>query len=171
MARLFFLSVFLLPLFLFSAWSFSPEFDNGQVIISATKEDGKPRTFDDLIAQFKGKVVYVDFWASWCGPCIMEMPNSEKLHEKLKGKDVVFLYISLDSDSKAWQRGLQRVKNKGYHFLPEKSVTAQIAKDFGINSIPRYMIVDKSGKVVVKDAPRPGDEKALYDLEKYISKK
>jgi hypothetical protein len=98
------------------------------------------------------------------------MPYSEKLHHQLEGKDVVFLYISLDSEPKAWEKALTRIKNKGYHFLPEKSVMAEISKKFSVSMIPRYMIADKSGKIVVKDAPRPSDEKAAFDLEKYLSK-
>jgi thiol-disulfide isomerase/thioredoxin len=162
--------LFILSLFLCGTSPFSKQ-EPPQIFVSATKEDGKNRSFNDLIAQFKGKVVYIDFWASWCGPCIMEMPYSEKLHEKFAEKEIVFLYISLDKDAAAWQKGLKRVKNKGYHFLPSSPVAAQIAKDFNISSIPRYMIADKSGKIVVKDAPRPSNEKAAYDIEKHLNKK
>lgn len=144
---------------------------NERTFIAAKNENGKDKTFDEVVAQFKGKVIYVDFWASWCGPCMAEMPYSDKLHTKMHDKNIVFLYISLDSDDAAWQRGLKKMKNKGYHFLPSKAEMQNLSSKFNIASIPRYMIIDKKGKVVSSDAPRPSDEKTEYDLEKLLSKK
>ena len=73
------------------------------VFINAKKKDGTDKSFAEVLSEFKGSVVYVDFWASWCGPCRGQFPHAKKLHEKLKDKPVVFLYISFDRSEEEWK--------------------------------------------------------------------
>lgn len=131
-----------------------------------TFSDPKGKTFD--LSKFKGKVVYVDFWASWCGPCKMQFPYAKKLHESLPEKlkkDIVFLYISIDDTVEKWEEG---IKSNGLQDFVNGHVeggwNAEVLARLGIRSIPRYMLVDKNGKIVEDNARRPSHPEILSDL-------
>jgi thiol-disulfide isomerase/thioredoxin len=123
--------------------------------IPSKNNDGSNKTLAQVFKQFGGKVVYVDFWASWCGPCRSEFRFSKQIHQKYKAKDVVFLYVSLDEDEEEFQEGVERNQMPGYHFMPTEQERANLQYQFKIASIPRYMLVDKQGNVINRDAPRP----------------
>jgi thiol-disulfide isomerase/thioredoxin len=128
-------------------------------------KNGKPVSLES----YKGKVVYVDFWASWCGPCRQQFPFSAKMHESLtekQKKKIVFLYISIDDSEDAWQKSIRDLKIIGDHAISKGGWRSEVCKVFGISSIPRYMIVDKNGKVIEENAPRPSDPDLLQKLIK-----
>ena len=120
--------------------------------------DVNKKVFDFKEITSKHKVTYVDFWASWCGPCRGEMPASQELRAAYKDKDVNFVYISLDEDSNDWTDANNKFAlPMGHSFLiPNASESAVIAQ-FSINSIPRYMLIDSTGNVVNDNAPRPSE--------------
>lgn len=122
--------------------------------------DGNPVRFED----FKGKVVYVDFWASWCGPCRKQFPYAHELKNKLyenlnkKQKDkIVFLYISIDDTEAGWKAALEKLGMEGFQAHSPGGWNSKIIKQFGISGIPRYMIINKKGEFVTENAPRPSD--------------
>jgi thiol-disulfide isomerase/thioredoxin len=123
---------------------------------------------------FKGKVVYVDFWASWCGPCRTEMPFSRQLMNNLTTKQkqqVVFLYINIDEEEENWRKALDSwsIKDMGYHVISQGGWTASEAvKKYGIRSIPRYMLVNKKGEMVYPSAPRPSDQQTINEILKLL---
>ncbi|SMD15125.1 Thiol-disulfide isomerase or thioredoxin [Pedobacter nyackensis] len=117
---------------------------------------------DVTLKDFAGKVIYMDFWASWCSPCRYEMKNgSPKLHAKFKdNKDVVFLYVSLDSKMDAWKKAIADDKIEGIHVLSQANsgVDSPVGKAFNIQGIPRYVIIGRDGKIFDIDAPRPSQD-------------
>ena len=123
--------------------------------------DGNYFTFEDL----KGKVVYVDYWASWCGPCRSQMPYSKQLHEMFTAqqlKQIVFLYISIDPTEEAWKNAVKQIGMEGRLAISPGNWNSEIAKYFQINSIPRYMLIDKKGNIVDFNAKRPSTGTEIY---------
>ncbi len=133
--------------------------------------DGKSFTLDEVNKRYAGKVIYADFWASWCAPCRASFPNSIKLREKLRNKNVVFFYLSIDQTLKPWEN-VSAKENLATHkenFLIVNSRTSDFMKQYKLNSIPRYMIFDKEGKLAYDNAPNPESkelEQILLDLSR-----
>jgi thiol-disulfide isomerase/thioredoxin len=129
---------------------------------------GDKVSLKDILSKNKGKVVYIDFWASWCYPCIGEMPASEKLRQQFTGKDIVFVYISIDKDKDKWVKAAQKLKLTENSYVLSAENNPLIEK-LSVKSIPRYIIVDKNNSVLDQNALRPSDPKIASDLAQIIS--
>ena len=107
------------------------------------------------LSDFLGKYVYIDVWATWCGPCRYEIPFLEKLHEALEGKNIQLMSISADRDSSAWAAMVTEQEMKGMQlFLPE-NWDSELTVQYNIHSIPRFILIDREGKLIDVNAPRP----------------
>jgi thiol-disulfide isomerase/thioredoxin len=114
--------------------------------------DGKPAKLSD----YKGKVVYVDFWSTSCAPCVAELPYIKKLQEAYKdNKDIVFLYVSFDHTKEILDHFIKERTFTGTHLVDSKGFSSDAALKYNIASIPRHILVDKAGNLVSADAPRP----------------
>lgn len=119
---------------------------------------------DSVTTKHKNKVIYIDCWATWCGPCLSEMPNSKILMNDIKSKDVAFVYICIDSKEKEWKALIDRYQLKGEHYLLSQTQSADMRKIFEINGIPHYIIIDKKGNVLGKDYNlRPSEAKSAIE--------
>ena len=131
--------------------------------------DGRKTTLDKVLQGVRGKVAYVDFWASWCRPCCAEMDPAAELRERMKGKDIEFIYLSTDEDHSKMCGALDELKLtdcKVYRILNPKA--AKFMYEYNIQLIPRYMIIDKNGKIVNDNAPRPSSEEIAHILSEFL---
>ena len=115
------------------------------------------------LTSFKGKLVYVDVWATWCGPCKAEIPSLQKLETDYHGKDITFMSVSLDTDKEAWQKMVAEKELGGVQLWADG--WSKITKDYAIFGIPRFMLFDADGNVVSTNAPRPSSSEIRELLE------
>lgn len=112
------------------------------------------------LEDLKGKYVYIDVWATWCGPCRAEIPFLKKIEEKYHGKNIEFVSISVDvdKDHEKWQKFVTEKELGGVQLFADKNWNSDFIKAFGINAIPRFLLIDPAGKVVKADAARPSSD-------------
>jgi peroxiredoxin len=118
------------------------------------------------LAAFRGKIVFLNFWATWCPTCVVEMPAMEKLHQKLQNKDFAMVTISI-------QEPASQVKNFfNLHKLTFTALldsTGETVSGFGIRAIPTTFILDKSGRMIgIVMGPREWDSKASIAMFEYL---
>ena len=121
--------------------SFAANVGDAVPSFKANSLDGS-KTVD--ISQLEGKVVFVDFWASWCTPCLKSLPEFEKLQTSFANHDVVVLAINLDEDPKSAQKFIDKL-NVTYEILADN--TGQIPEAFGVSTMPSSYIIDKDGVI------------------------
>ena len=121
--------------------------------------NGKVVPLKDLLARAGDSIVYVDFWAGWCAPCLAEMPHSVKLQQHYKNKKIAFLYFSLDNTRTEWLKSMknQAQMNGSNSYFVVNGANSALSKWVNLNSIPRYIVYDKNKKLSQNDAPRPSD--------------
>ncbi len=120
--------------------------------------NGKVVTLKDL----RGKYVYIDVWATWCGPCCMEIPHLKELERKMHGKKIVFVSISVDESRKVWLKAVKEKKMGGIQLNAEGK--EDFMQAYHIDGIPRFILLDKKGKIVDANMTRPSDPKTLERL-------
>jgi thiol-disulfide isomerase/thioredoxin len=125
--------------------------------------EGQLVGLDDM----KGKVVYIDVWATWCAPCKKEIPYLEEMqHAMADRSDIVFASISVDEDKAAWEKMVTEKEMMGVQLHAEGAFKSTICEDYRINGIPRFIIINKDGTVANANAPRPSSgDKIKKELE------
>ncbi|HEX2933885.1 MAG TPA: TlpA disulfide reductase family protein [Bacteroidales bacterium] len=116
---------------------------------------------ESLKQRYKNKILYIDFWGTWCGPCFGELKKSEELKKRQPFKNIVFVYLCCNSDKDSWEKKIRELKISGEHILLNSTQTKDLYLKFAISGIPRFVLIDKQGKIVNYHAPRPTNEEAL----------
>ncbi len=123
------------------------------------------------LSEFKGKVIYLDIWASWCRPCIAQAPFAEELHAAFKDNpNIAFVNISLDKDTLKWKQRIAEKHMTGIHLLSPEGIESDIQKNYNVTGIPRFIIIDKNGMIVEEVAKRPSEKGVAKALSKLIDK-
>lgn len=125
------------------------------------------------LSDLKGKYVYIDLWATWCGPCIKEIPALKKVEKQYEGKNIEFVSISVDEGRgykgdaaeayKGWKKMVNEKELGGMQLIADDGFRSQFIQDYKVNGIPRFLLIDPNGNIVSADAPRPSSS-ALIDL-------
>lgn len=129
-----------------------------------TSKQNETITFSEIINQYKGKTVFIDVWASWCPDCVKGMPKVKAVQEKYP--DIVYLFISMDKNYDAWIKGIAKYDVVGEHYLTSDGMKGVFGKSIDLDWIPRYMIVDKEGKIKLYKAIEADDKKIEETLKK-----
>ena len=124
--------------------------------------DGKEITLSD----YRGKYVFLDFWASWCSPCRREMPNMQELYKTYK-KDLVIIGISLDKDETKWKEAVKEFDMKWLQCCDPLELHGEVAPRYKVAGIPRTVLVDPEGKVVALDLR---GAKLVEEVGKFLNK-
>ncbi len=103
--------------------------------------------------QWRGQVIYIDVWATWCSPCIKKIPKMHALQEEFKDQSLVkFLYVSIDDDLEQWKKYLSEHPTEGMHIHTESS---ELRKNYMMGGIPHYILIDAAGNIYQSNAPGP----------------
>jgi len=123
----------------------------------------------ELLARYKGQAILLDLWASWCRPCLEEMPASIALANKYRSKGLIVLFLSIDEDPVVWQRAFKNLP-KGirnlYRFV--SPANAAFLKELEVTAVPHYVLIDRHGQISYPEALRPSDLRLEPILEKLL---
>ena len=126
------------------------------------------------LSDFKGKYVYIDIWATWCGPCKAEIPSLKKLEANYHSKNIEFVSISVDDAGRsgtmekahdAWKNMVTEKELTGVQLFTGKGWAADFVQNYKVSGIPRFILIDPNGNIVDADAPRPSSEKLIALLD------
>lgn len=116
----------------------------------------------NILEKYKGKTIFIDVWASWCGDCVKGMPKVKVLQEKYK--DVVFLFLSADRSLESWKKGIEKYQVNGAHYFMPKGMKSVFSKSIDLDWIPRYLIIDPQGNIKLYKAIKADDSNLLQAL-------
>ena len=170
-----------------SIQSYERYFDNVMSIREAFPKGSPSPTFEKYenykggttsLSDLKGKYVYIDVWATWCGPCKVEIPHLKKIEADYHDKEIAFVSMSIDDDrthkgsweqaNKDWRAMVADKQLGGIQIMAPKGWKSGFVQNFRIRGIPRFILLDKEGNVVSPDAPRPSNPNLRKMLDKLI---
>lgn len=140
-------------------------FDETSLAQSLYDLEGNSTTVGDVFEKHKGKVIFLDLWASWCPDCIKGLPELEEVQAKFP--EVVYLFFSLDRKESAWKKGIKKYNIQGEHYWFNTAWKNDFTEYIGLNWIPRYMLIDQKGNIAHFYAVHADDDammKAVREL-------
>ncbi|MDI9878638.1 TlpA family protein disulfide reductase [Flectobacillus longus] len=136
-----------------------------------SNKDLEAHTWRELLSTDEHKLIYLDFWASWCAPCRAEMPTSKQLKEEYSTKGIKFVYISIDDNISTWQKAITELGlDSSTHYLMPDGKKSAFADKFKVSSIPRYMLVGRDGTIISDNAPRPTNQHIRSFWDEFLKK-
>jgi thiol-disulfide isomerase/thioredoxin len=139
------------------------------LVINETPSAAKGELMDAIISKYKGKVVLVDFWATWCGPCLQAINESKELKQEMLNKDVTFVYLTNNSSPKElWNKKIRAIGGEHYYLTGEEWESISHSDKYGFEGIPTYLIFDKNGLLIRKITGYPGNEKMQAMIEQLL---
>ncbi|MDI1316655.1 TlpA disulfide reductase family protein [Flavobacterium sp.] len=138
--------------------------------VSATFDYENHKGGKTKLEDLRGKYVYIDVWATWCGPCRAEIPSLKVVEEKFHEKNIAFVSISIDveKDHEKWKKFVTEKDLGGIQLFADKDWKSDFIASYKINSIPRFILIDPTGKIVDADAARPSDPRLTAQLESLV---
>ena len=147
--------------------------------VNFVEQSGQLNSLKEVVTLFPNKLLYIDIWASWCGPCRSEFAYKEELHKFIDGKEIELIYISVDKPNKKpiWEKMVNEFELAGHHIIANEKLKSDLKEQFYAGtkdgrkylSLPNFVIVNKKGEVKEGDAYRPSDEKRLYkELKRFL---
>ena len=112
------------------------------------------------LSDLRGKLVYIDVWATWCGPCILEIPHLKELEKELQDKNIEFVSISLDEPrfKNMWKNMVKNKELGGIQLISDNGWDNEFVRGYGIQAIPQFILLDEEGNIISAHAERPSDE-------------
>ncbi|MFY0483088.1 TlpA family protein disulfide reductase [Flavobacterium sp. PLA-1-15] len=125
------------------------------------------------LSDLKGKILYIDIWATWCGPCRTEIPHLKKLEEEFKNHNIEFVSISIDElkNHDKWAKFVSEKELKGIQLLADSDWKSAWIRHFKIEGIPRFILIGRNGEILDADAPRPSSPETAKILTELLAKK
>lgn len=128
--------------------------DTGRMSPDFRASDIEGKTY--TLADFRGKYVYIDIWATWCQPCRRELPHLEELESRFEGKNIAFIGLSVDSDVAKWENHLRSNRMPGIQlYLGDDS---RFLKEYEVATIPRFILLDMEGRILESEMSRPSSQ-------------
>jgi thiol-disulfide isomerase/thioredoxin len=114
-------------------------------------------TFFEILDLYKGKTIFIDIWAGWCSDCVKGMPKVKKIQKN--NKNAVFLFLSLDKSTEKWKKAIKALSIEGEHYYIASGWKGDFCSSLNLDWIPRYMVVNPEGKIVLYKAIKADDER------------
>ncbi|WGH75195.1 TlpA disulfide reductase family protein [Tenacibaculum tangerinum] len=125
--------------------------------------EGKESTFNTILEKHKGKKIVIDVWASWCPDCLKSIPEIQKIQGEYK--EAAYVFLSLDRNKTDWKNGIERLKIEGDHYFMQSGWEGSFGKFLDLNWIPRFLVVNENGKIIVFNATKATDNLIRKSLE------
>jgi thiol-disulfide isomerase/thioredoxin len=120
------------------------------------------------LSDYRGKMIYLDVWASWCMPCLAEAPALSQLQQEYAESNLIFMGISLDCVRSDWKNAIDEHDLKGIQLVTDSCWESPFLSQYLITSIPRFFLIDQEGQFIDVDAPRPSSDEIGPLLDKYL---
>ncbi len=137
-------------------------------ILTKYESNSGEEIFSKIIENNKGKVIYIDIWATWCSPCIKLFNHSQKMHEMFNNENIAFVYLCCRSSEENWKNVIKRHQVIGTHILLNQKQNDELQTMFSIDALPQFILIDSDGKIVNNHAPKPDTEEIIDEINKLL---